>query len=60
MPRKIAIQNSKIPEYLIVGIPYKIGCKNAGGDVRVVHAIIHSVFENQDVEILICKLENEE
>jgi len=41
----------------IVGFPYKIGSDRAGGDWNVVLAMIHSVFDNSEIDVIICKYE---
>jgi O-acetyl-ADP-ribose deacetylase (regulator of RNase III) len=40
-----------------VGFPYKIGSDRAGGDWNVVLAMIHSVFDNSEIDVIICKFE---
>lgn len=42
-------------KFLKVGIPYKIGCNNAGGSWPVVLAMIHDIFDKSENEIFICK-----
>lgn len=41
----------------IIGVPYKIGSDRAGGDWNVVLAMIHSVFDNSGIDVIICEYE---
>lgn len=36
-----------------IGIPYNMGCKNAGGDWRVVRAMMDALFANSPTKLLI-------
>ncbi len=40
-----------------IGVPYKIGSDRAGGDWNVVLAMIHSVFDNSGIDVIICEYE---
>jgi O-acetyl-ADP-ribose deacetylase (regulator of RNase III) len=52
---KSSIQKSD--KKYIVGFPYKIGSDRAGGDWNVVLAMIHSVFDNSGIDVIICRYE---
>jgi len=41
----------------IIGFPYKIGSDRAGGDWNVVLVMIHSVFDNSGIDVIICRYE---
>lgn len=41
--------------YPVVGVPYKIGCGLGGGDYRIVEAILHAIFDDSPVTLLICQ-----
>lgn len=43
-------------DYIVIGIPYKIGCDRAGGDWEIVSEIFDFVFRNEDVKIVAYKL----
>lgn len=47
---KMNIQDEKL------GLPYKLGCNNAGGDFRIVRPMIDVIFENSGIDVLICKI----
>lgn len=56
MTLKIRLESGyREEERPVVGIPHRIGSDSAGGDWRVVRAIIDSVFEKSPVKVLICK-----
>lgn len=40
---------------IVIGIPYKIGCNNGGGDWNIVQSIIRGVFEYEPINIEIYK-----
>lgn len=40
---------------LVIGFPYKIGCRSAGGSWRVVKTMIYDVFEDSPRQVLICQ-----
>ena len=50
------LNNTSLVEYVIkIGIPYKMGCKNAGGDWHTVYDILHDIYgENDKYMIVIC------
>jgi O-acetyl-ADP-ribose deacetylase (regulator of RNase III) len=39
-----------------LGIPYLLGCNRAGGDWKIVHAMIEAVFEKIDIKVTIYHL----
>jgi O-acetyl-ADP-ribose deacetylase (regulator of RNase III) len=42
--------------FTVLSVPHRLGCNRAGGDWRVVYAILESVFaEDTDVTMLICE-----
>jgi len=41
----------------VIGFPYKIGSDRAGGDWNVVLVMIHSVFDNSGIDVIICRYE---
>ena len=51
--RDSLITNEK--EDLVLGLPYKFASDRAGCDWSIVDAIIHSVFEESPIKVLICK-----
>lgn len=53
--RDLILQDKK--NKYIIGFPYKIGSDRAGGDWNVVLAMIHSVFDNSLIDVIICKYE---
>lgn len=40
-----------------LGVPYKMACDRAGGDWRIVEAMIRVIFENTDIDILVVEYE---
>jgi len=36
-----------------LGVPYKMACDRAGGDWRIVMAMLETIFENSDIDILV-------
>jgi len=40
----------------VVGIPFGIGCGNAGGDWKTVKEIIFDVFNKSKIQVLICQI----
>ncbi len=40
--------------FIVLAIPYKMGCNNAGGSWRVVSAMIYDIFEDSNLKVLIC------
>jgi len=51
---KLKAGNKKSEKKYIIGFPYKIGSDRAGGDWNVVLAMIHSVFDNSGIDVIIC------
>lgn len=52
-----AIDREGNPCRVVLGIPHGIGSDLAGGDWRIVKAIIYAVFEDaKNIDVLICKL----
>ena len=43
----------------VIAIPYMIGCGLARGDWNVVYNIIQEVFEDSEIEVLICEYKGE-
>lgn len=39
-----------------LSIPWMISCSNAGGDWRIIRAMIEAVFEKSELEVFICKI----
>jgi hypothetical protein len=39
----------------ILGVPYKMACDRAGGDWRIIEAMLTVVFENSGIEVLVVK-----
>jgi O-acetyl-ADP-ribose deacetylase (regulator of RNase III) len=37
----------------IVGVPYKMACDRAGGDWRIISAMLEVIFENTGIEVLV-------
>lgn len=52
------IKNHIANTNLVIGIPKNIGCGLAGGDWRVIKAMIYSVFEDSPRNIIICEKTN--
>jgi O-acetyl-ADP-ribose deacetylase (regulator of RNase III) len=53
-----AVKNNMIAsKRKTLGIPYNMGCALAGGDWRIVRAIIESVFDESEVNVYIYKYE---
>lgn len=46
---------SRFGTYKLLGIPYKVGCVNAGGDWGTVLDIIKEIFEKDTVRLVICE-----
>lgn len=40
----------------VIGIPYGMGCVNAGGDWQIVERLIREVFEKSKFKVLICRI----
>ena len=40
-----------------LGVPYKMACDRAGGDWRIVEAMIQTIFENTGINILVVEYE---
>lgn len=40
-----------------LGVPYKMGCDRAGGDWRIVEAMLVVIFENSGIELLVVEYE---
>lgn len=47
-----AKSKAKIP---VLGVPYNIGCGFAGGSWKIVSGILHDIFDDSPVNLLICK-----
>jgi O-acetyl-ADP-ribose deacetylase (regulator of RNase III) len=47
-----ASSRAKIP---VLAVPYKMGCNNAGGSWRIVETILHDIFDESPVNLLICR-----
>lgn len=49
--KEIMLENDLIS----LGVPYKMACDRAGGDWRIIEAMLTVIFENTDIQILIVK-----
>lgn len=43
----------------IIGVPYKMACDRAGGDWRIVEAMLNVIFVDADIEVLVVEYSKE-
>lgn len=43
----------------IIGVPYKMACDRAGGDWRIVEAMLNVIFIDADIEVLVVEYSKE-
>ena len=50
--------NGAMGDEYIVGVPYGIGCQLGGGNWKIVSAILDSIFGDDKIKLVICRLPN--
>lgn len=50
----VHVKNCILDSYPVtLGIPYKMACERAGGDWRIVEAMLESVFDGTNIEVVV-------
>jgi hypothetical protein len=57
---KEVIETAENKASFIVGFPFRIGSGQAGGSWRIVEAIIRDIFEESEINAIICVLPEDE